>query len=478
MTHPISLGTTPLTRADYDAVVYDGAPVLFDRGQAVAQSRAHIMDRVDRGELVYAANTGYGADSARAISRNVLEEMQMNTIRSHAVGVGPVVPAHIVRGMLLIKAQAFAQGAAGVRPALVTRLIDMINQRHYPIVRSQGSQSASGDLIPNAQLALAVIGEGDIVQNGVRRPTSEVLEPFALEAKEGVALTNDVSFATATSRDVIKHVERLTNTAEHAAATALQAVAGSSQAFDSRLNDLRPHPGATVTAAIMRDLLAGSMLIDTSHRLHDPYAFRCIPQVHGAVRDAISPALAAVEVEIRSVGDNPVVVDGDVLSGGNFHGAPIGLPMDGLNTAITTLAALSQRRTHLLVNGFGGLPSGLAFDPEKHLGLKMLNTAAASLVSESMTLCYPATVTSIGIDEVEDHVSMASVAASKAIRNLDLARRVVLIEMLCAAQALDLAGVERASAPIQDLHRRFRAHVPFQTEDRPIDLEALLEVLG
>lgn len=477
MSVPIPLGATPLNRDDYDAVVYGGAAVTFDRHDIVARTRATIMARVERGEPVYAANTGYGADSGRAVEPEAIDEVQMNTIRSHAVGVGTVVPDHIVRGMLLIKAQAFAQGAAGVRPALVMRLAEMLNGRIHPVVRSQGSQSASGDLIPNAQLALAVIGEGQVSRNGVRLPTRDVLAPFAAEAKEGVALTNDVAFATATSWDVIRAVDHLIGTAEQTAAMALNAVRGCSQAFDQRLIALRPHPDAAATASHMRALLAGGSLVDSSARLHDPYAFRCIPQVHGAARDALGHARDAVEVEIRSVGDNPVVVDSDVLSGGNFHGAPIALTMDALNTALTTLAALSQRRTHLLVTGFAGLPPGLAPDPATQIGTKMLNTAGASLVSESMTLCFPASVTSIGIDEVEDHVSMASVAARKAAHNLEMVRRVVLIETLCAAQALDLVGAEYASPAVRQVHGRVRERVPFQNQDVPVDLEALMTVM-
>lgn len=480
---PVVLGARGLTWDEYDAVVYGGARVeLADDGGRLDASRRELDRQIAAGARVYAVTTGYGADAGRAIAPDALARVQLNTLRSHAVSVGEEIEQQLVRGMLAAKAQAFAQGPAGVRRVIVERLVELLNRRAHPLVYTQGSQSASGDLIPNAHVGLAVIGEGTVRVGAETLPASEVLGgTLALAPKEGVALTNDVSYATALAFDVVREAARLLERAEVVAAMTLQALCGFPEAFDERLVATRPHPGAVTSARHMRALLAGSELLRDGGRVHDPYSLRCIPQVHGAVRDALAYARASIEVELRCVGDNPLVFpdDGVVLSGGNFHGAPIGLPMDGVATALTTLAALSQRRSHQLVNpAFEvGVPDKLAVDPREQVGLLLANTAAASIVSECASLVSPASVTSIAVDQMEDHVSMAALAGQKARRVLRNLRRVVALELLCAAQALDFQDPSVASAPVRELHAAVRAVVPFAREDGPVALAPLEELL-
>ena len=484
MTAAVVLGLAPLSGAEYESVVYAAAPVVLGATDQMLTHRRELERQVAAGRRVYAVTTGYGADAGRTLPATGLRRVQLNTLRSHAVRVGDQVACDVVRGMLLIKAQAYAQGPAAVRPLLVERLVWMLNQDIHPVVHAQGSLSASGDLIPNAQLGLGLIGEGDLCVHGEGevRPAADIvpgwIEP---DLKEGVTLTNDVALATALGYDLVRTAERLVDRAELIAAMTLQAMRGYPDAYDERLVATRPHPGAVTSAAHMRALLEGSELVRDDNREHDPYSLRCIPQVHGAVRDALAYARGAVEVEIRSVGDNPLVFPAghDILSGGNFHGAPIGLVLDALAPAMTTLAALAQRRVHQLVNPvFGvGLPARLAADPSEHLGLLLTNTAASSLVAECAALSMPASVMSMGIDAMEDHVSMAAVAAQKLQQITANVRRVLAIELLCAAQALDFQRPARATPPVEDLHQAVRRRMPFLDEDAAVDLSLLEDLV-
>jgi histidine ammonia-lyase len=479
---PVVLGRSPLSSAEYESIVYGGARVALDQNDQVMAHRRELERQVEAGCRIYAVNTGYGSDAGREHPTENLRRIQLNTIRSHAVRVGDPVPCEIVRGMLLIKAQAYVQGPAAVRPMLVDRLIWMLNQGIHPVVYSQGSQSASGDLIPNAQLGLGIIGEGEVCVGGEIRSASEIVpELIELDLKEGVTLTNDVSLATALAFDVVRTGERLVDSAELIAAMTLQAMRGYPDAYDERLVARRPHRGAIASAAHMRALLVGSELVRDPGRRHDPYSLRCLPQVHGAVRDALAYASGAVDVEIRSVGDNPLVFPADkaILSGGNFHGAPIVVVLDALSPALTSLAALAQRRIHHLVNSTFdvGLPKKLAANPDEQLGLLLLNTAAASLVSECAALSMPVSVTSIGIDEMEDHVSMAAVAARKLQQIVVNVRRALAFELLCAAQALDFQRPARATDPVEHLHASVRQRIPFLSEDVPIAISVLEDLV-
>jgi histidine ammonia-lyase len=481
-TAAVALGESPLSWDEYESVVYTAAPVALAAGDRVLRHRRELERQVASGRSIYAVTTGYGSDAGRTLPATALRRVQLNTLRSHAIRVGDQVACEVVRGMLLIKAQAYAQGPAAVRPLIVERLVWMLNEGIHPVVHSQGSLSASGDLIPNAQLGLGLIGEGDLCVHGEVRPAADVvpgwIEP---DLKEGVALTNDVALATSLGFDIVRTAGRLVDRAELIAAMTLQAMRGYPDAYDERLAGARPHLGALTSAAHMRALLEGSELVRDPGRGHDPYSLRCIPQVHGAVRDALAYARGAVEVEIRSVGDNPLVFPAgqDILSGGNFHGAPIGLALDALAPAMTTLAALAQRRVHQLVNPVFdvGLPARLAADPSEHLGLLLANTAASSLTAECAALSMPVSVMSMGIDAMEDHVSMAAAAAQKLQRITANVRRVLAIELLCAAQALDFHRPARATPPVEDLHEAVRRRTPFLAEDAPVDLSLLEDLV-
>ena len=478
----VPIGSHPLTWQDYERVVYGRAAVRLETAERVAQHRAELERQLAAGAVIYAVNTGYGADSGRVIPLEAAGRVQLNTLRSHAIRLGRPVPEPIGRGMLLIKAQAGAQGLPGITLELVERLVTMLNAGLTPVVYEAGSQSASGDLIQNGQLGLAVAGEGEVWAGGQRRQAAECgMPPFRPGAKEGVSLTNDLSFSTALAFDVVRAAERLAGRADEIAALSLQALLGFPAAYDARLVAARPHPGAIEVAGHMRGLLAESALIGGAQRRQDPYSLRCVPQVHGAVRQAVAGARAAVTVEIASVADNPLVFAGDqeILSGGNFHGAALALPLDGVCAALAMLAAFSQRRTQLLVSpGLAtGLPDRLAAEPAEQLGLLLANTAAAALASECAALAAPASVTGIGVDVMEDHVPMAAFAARKAADVALRTRRVLALELLCAAQAADLRGPDGLSPASAALHRAVRQRVPFLATDLAVDGDLLLDLV-
>ncbi len=482
-TGPVVVGDDGVTWSDYERVVYQDADVTLAGGETMARHRRELERQVADGAVIYAVNTGYGAESDQRIPSEAIERVQANTLRSHAVSVGDPVPEPIVRGMLLLKAQSYAQGPPALRPAIAERLVEMLRRGITPVVYHAGSQSASGDLIPNAHVGLAsLLCEGDVWIDGRRVPAATAgLQPLPPRMKEGVALTNDVSFAAALAFDLVREAERLILRAEQVAAMTLQGLRGHPDAYHPRLVGARPHPGALETARHMRELLADSELVRDAGRPHDPYSLRCIPQVHGAVRDAVATVRSSVEIELRSVADNPLVFPDEpiALSGGNFHGAPLGIPLDGAAVALTTLAALSQRRTHHLVNPMFdvGLPAKLAASPSDQLGLIMVNTAAAALVSECAAAAAPASVTSIAIDPMEDHVSMAALAAQKGHQILRAARRAVACELLCAARALDFQGPARASSPTRAMHEQVRRLIPLVADDRPVSIEPLEALL-
>lgn len=479
---PVVLDGGRLRWEAYEAVVYDGAPVRLAAHAAIEAHRAELERQVSGGAVLYAVNTGHGSDAARVVPAEAIARVQTNTVRSHAQGVGALAREVIVRGAMLVKAQAYAQGPAALSPAVADGLVGLLNAHVHPVVPLQGSQSASGDLIPNAHIGLALMGEGEVTVDGHRRPAAGALPcpPLRPAMKDGVGLTNDCAFTAALAFDAVRGATRLVERAEAVAAMSLQGLRGYPEAFDQRLVALRPHPGAVEAAAHMRDLLAGSALLRAPGRPHDPYCLRCLPQVHGAVRDALRYARGAIEVEISSIGDNPVVIAADrvTLSGGNFHGEPLALPLDTIALALAEIAALSQARTAHLVDPAWdiGLPPKLTTDPAEGFGLLMLNTAAAALVSEARVRARPASLESIGVDPMEDHVSMAAVAARGALAVLDIVRRVVAIELACAGQALDFQGPERASAPARALHAAVRERVAFVAEDGPVDIERLVEL--
>jgi histidine ammonia-lyase len=404
-------------------------------------------------------------------------------VLSHAVGVGPEAPPRIVRGMLLLKASVLAKGYSAVRPALVELICGLLNADILPIVPEQGSLAASGDLVPSGHLALALVGEGDVT-HGARRSSAAGalraagLAPIELEEKEGLALVNGTVFTEAYALEVARAAERLLKTADLAGAATLQAMKGHMGAFSERAVDVRPFAGALAVAANLRDLCADSELITGEHgRIHDPYCLRCIPQVHGASRDAFAYVRQAVEIELDACTDNPLIFeDGTWTSAGNFHAQPIGIPMDTAAVLVAELASISQRRIqHLVAPVYDiGLPDKLSRRPDLGSGLFMANTTAAALVSENKTLCFPASVDSMAVDTTEDHVSMGSVGARKAMAIIANTANVLAIELICACQGLDLQGPIKPSRPIAALLAQMRAEVAFVENDRPLaaDIQA------
>jgi histidine ammonia-lyase len=426
-------------------------------------------------------NTGYGADSTTSLAPDDVRAVQRNTLTSHAVGTGRDLAAPLVRGMLLLKAHVLAMGPSAVRPQVAEMLLALLAHDILPAVPEQGSQAASGDLVPQGHLGQALLGAGRVVAAGRPMTAAEALAgaglaPLVPEEKEGLALVNGTAFTTAWALEDLRGAERLLRTADVAAAMSLQSLRGLPAACDPRIVAARPHPGALAAAANIRALCAGSALVaGPATRVHDPYCLRCVPQVHGASRDAVAYARGAVELELNANTDNPLVFpdDGDWVSGGNFHAQPLGIPLDTLTVAIAELGSLSQRRTHHLVAPVYdvGLPERLSPHPERSIGLFMLNTTAAALVSESKAACFPASVDSIAIDTTEDHVSMASVAARKAATVIENTARVLALELACAAQALELQGVAGASPAIRSAWSVVREAVPFVVEDRGLSDE-------
>lgn len=487
-THVLELGAAPLTRAAYDVVVAGAARVELPPATRASMTahRESLVRQLDAGVRMYGVNTGYGADSVNPLAADDIREVQRNTLTSHAVGAGPTCPDDVVRGMLLLKANVLAQGLSAVRPELVELLAGLLNHGIAPVVPAQGSLAASGDLVPQGHLGQALIGEGLVRVDGRTLGAAEALAAAGLEPldpveKEGLALVNGTMFTTAWALRNVARAERLLLAADVVAAMTMEAMNGFPSACDARVTAARPHPGAIAVAANIRALTAGSALLGgPKSRVHDPYCLRCLPQVHGASRDAWAYARGAVEIELDANSDNPLVFpDADEwLSGGNFHAQPVGIPMDTLAVAVAELASISQRRTQHLVSPVydDGLPDKLSPHPERSIGLFMLNTTAAALVSENKTQCFPASVDSIAVDTTEDHVSMGSVAARKAAQVIANTAGVLALELVCACQALEFRGVAEASPAARAVHALVREDVAPLDRDR--GLHAEVETLG
>jgi histidine ammonia-lyase len=469
MSAPLALGEKSLTFEQY-ADVADGRLEVQLSDSARRRMQIHresLLRQLASGAAIYGVNTGYGADSTRRLGPETIHTVQRNTILSHVVGVGTDVPRRLVRGMLLLKAAVLAKGYSAVRPDLVDLICGLLNHDIVPIVPEQGSLAASGDLVPSGHLALALIGEGDVTHSGQKMAAAAALRAAGLVAielgeKEGLAL----------AIEVVMSAERLLKTADLAGAATLQALKGHLGAFSERAVAIRPFPGALDVAANIRQLCASSELLagDTG-RVHDPYCIRCMPQVHGASRDAFAYVKRAVETELDACTDNPLIFeDGTWTSAGNFHAQPIGIPMDTAAVLVAELASISQRRTqHLVAPVYDvGLPAKLSRRPDLGSGLFMANTTAAALVSENKTMSFPASVDSMAVDTTEDHVSMGSVAARKALAIIANSAHVLAIELICACQALDLQAPLKASPAIQALRDAVRETVAFVESDRPL----------
>lgn len=419
--------------------------------RAVAAARAQVERALASGAALYGINTGFGKLSKVRIGAGDLSTLQRNLLLSHATGVGAPLDSGVARLVLLLRANALARGRSGVRPELIRLLLDLFEAGVAPILPEQGSVGASGDLAPLAHLALLLIGRGEAVHHGRRRSGARILkeigrQPLRLEPKEGLALINGTQVSTALAVAALCRARRLATLADVALALTLEALRGSLKAFDRRIHELRPHPGQAAVAGNVRRLLKGSRIVP-SHagcdRVQDPYSLRCAPQVHGASRDAMEHVAAVLLREMNSVTDNPLLFpdDDEVLNGGNFHAQPVALAADHLAAAVAELGSIAERRIENLVNpDLSGLPAFLAREPGLNSGLMICQVLAAALVSENKTLCHPAAVDSIPTSAgKEDHVSMATWAGRKALLVVQNVERVLAVEFLAAAQALDLA---------------------------------------
>ncbi|MBI3998648.1 MAG: histidine ammonia-lyase [Armatimonadetes bacterium] len=482
---PVEIGTS-LSLDDVDAVATRAASVVMAASarRAVAAARAQVDRLVAEGRAVYAITTGVGQLASVSISPADAARLQLNIVRSHAAGVGPVLAQDVVRAMMLLRAHALALGHSGVRQEVIDLLVACLNRGIHPVVPEQGSVGASGDLAPLAHLALAVIGEGEVVVGGERQPAGPALEraglrPLHLVAKEGVALVNGTQLMTAYGALASTRARRLCITADVAGAMSLEALRGRSAAFDPRLHRARPHPGQQASAANIRRMIAGSALVDSDPtRVQDAYSLRCMPQVHGATRDAAGYAARVVEVEINAATDNPLLFPEEdlVLSGGNFHGQPVALALDFLAAALAGLGTMTERRIERLVNpALSGLPAFLSPHGGLHSGLMLAQYTAAALASENKILAHPASADSIPTSaNQEDHVSMGAVAARKAAQIVAHVEQILGIELLCAAQALEFRGSATMGRGTAAAYAAVREGVPPLDDDRVLapDLEA------
>jgi histidine ammonia-lyase len=469
----VHLDGESLTLAQLEAIARHGAAVaIADAAIArVRASRAVVDAHVQRGTPTYGVNTGFGALADVAIPGDQLAALQVNLLRSHAAGVGDPLPVPVVRALMALRANVLAKGYSGVRVETLQALVGLLNAGAHPRIPARGSVGASGDLAPLAHLALVLIGEGELLEGP--RPANAP-SPVALEAKEGLALINGTQASTAVLALCVIDAARLARAADIAAAMSVDALRGSFHPFEARLHRVRPVPGQVDSADNLWHLGQDSA-INRSHencgRIQDAYCMRCAPQVHGAAREAIAFARRIVEVEANAATDNPMVFadTGDLVSGGNFHGAPIALAADTLAIGITQLATISERRTdRLLTAGESGLPAFLVRESGLHSGLMMAQVTAAALASEMKILAHPAAVDTIPTSAGrEDHVSMSMTAALKAAQAVDLAQQVIAIELLAACQALDLLAPLTTSPPLAAVQRAVRAIVPPLDVDRP-----------
>lgn len=491
---PLLIDGASLTLDDLEAVARTRRPVAVSPAarDAVARARRVVDDAVASGAVVYGVNTGFGNFADVVIPAGRLRELQLNLVRSHSAGVGDLLPEAPVRALMLLRANVLAKGFSGIRLETLDLLVAMLNAGLHPTVPSQGSVGASGDLAPLAHLALGLIGEGTCTYEGRAMASADALaaaglRPVVLEAKEGLALINGTQLMTAVTGLALVEAGRLVREADVTGALTLDALKGTDVAFDPRIHAARPHPGQAASARNLRRLLADSPLRE-SHRdcgkVQDAYTLRCLPQVHGAVRDALEFVRRTVSIEINAATDNPMVFadSGELLSGGNFHGEPVALAADILAIAMAELGSISERRTERLVNpALSGLPAFLTPEGGIQSGLMIAHVTAAALASENKVLAHPASVDSIPTSaNKEDHVSMGVTAAHKAARAVANTRRIVAIEAMAACQALEFHKPLETSPPLRAAYARLREVVPAYDQDRHLspEIEAVAAVVS
>ena len=474
----------PLTPQQVVAVAYRRvtARPADDLARRLGPARAVVEEAVDSGEVVYGITTGFGALAGTHIGREQTEALQLNLLRSHASGSGEALPDEIVRAMLLLRARTLAQGHSGVRPVVVERLLEMLDRDILPIVPSQGSVGASGDLAPFAHLALPLVGEGSVRIRGERVDGADSgIEAIRLLTKEGLSLLNGTEGMTAMGAIGLDRARHLVVAVDAAAALSVEALMGSSRPFIPEIHALRPHPGQIASAARIAALLEGSGIgashtDDFQHAVQDAYSLRCAPQVHGAVADTLDHVEAVLAREMGSVVDNPIVFPdtGKVISGGNFHGQPLAFALDFATIAVSELASISERRTDRLLDPARsqGLPAFLSPHPGVNSGYMISQYLQAALVAENRVLAHPASVDSIPTSgNQEDHVSMGWGAGKKLLTVIDNVRRVIAVELLCAVQGIEYRAPLQPAPAAAAVISLVRAHVPPLTADRSLSEE-------
>lgn len=442
---------------------------------AIQKCRTYLDEKIERNDkLIYGINTGFGSLCNTAIDKADLGQLQRNLVLSHACGTGEEVPLEVVKRMLLLKVLGLSHGHSGVQIATVERLIYFFNNNILPVVYQQGSLGASGDLAPLAHLSLPLIGEGEVYFQGKKHASSEVLkglhlEPIVLQSKEGLALLNGTQFMSAYASHCVGKGKQLWNQWNTIAAMSLEGYDGRLNPFQANVNEIRKQEGQIETAKIFRELLMGSeIIVQEKEHVQDPYSFRCIPQVHGASKDALDYCATIVEREINAVTDNPTIFpdEDDVVSAGNFHGQPLAITMDFLAIALAEMGSISERRVYKLISGTRGLPAFLVANPGLNSGFMIPQYAGASVVSQNKQLCTPASVDTIDSSNgQEDHVSMGANAATKLYRIVENCFTIQGIELLNAAQALEFRRPLKSSEKLERVHADFRTRVNFVQND-------------
>ena len=467
-----------ITLDNIQELLNDTISLSAESENRITNCRTYLEKKMAGGEVFYGINTGFGSLCNVKVETDELEQLQKNLVLSHSCGVGGLVPDDIVKLMLLLKIKNFSYGHSGVRLELVERLIALYNNGLLPEVFQQGSLGASGDLAPLAHLSLPLLGRGKLKKiNGAWKPSSEMLsahkiEPLTLQSKEGLALLNGTQFMSAYGMWALMQTQKIITHSTKIAALSFEGYDCLSSPYFDGIHAVRPHDGQQKVAFAFRKLLEGSQRAhEKKEHVQDPYSFRCVPQVHGASFDAFAQARRVIECEINSVTDNPLIFpeQDKIVSGGNFHGQPLALQLDFLAMALAELANISERRTYLLVSGQRGLPAFLCNHPGVESGMMIAQYTAASLVSQNKQLCTPASVDSIvSSNGQEDHVSMGANAATKLYQVVKNTERVLAIELLCAAQAMDFRNPMTLSDALKKYYHDFRKVVTFMDTDRVI----------
>ena len=477
------IGSQPLSITLIATILKSKAKLALDNSarEKIQLCRTYLDKKIgDSGKAVYGVNTGFGSLCKVKISDDDLEQLQYNLIRRRACGVGPGIPDEICKILLLLKIQSLSYGNSGVSVETVWRLIDFYNLDILPVIYEQGSLGASGDLCPLSHMSLALIGEGSVKYNGEIRPTAEVLKDFKLSAlklqsKEGLALLNGTQFMSSYAVYNLIKSQNIIHQSNKIAALSLEAYDCKAEPFLPQIHRVRNQSGQITTAKEIMELLSGSeTFFAEKQQVQDPYSFRCIPQVHGACRDAIDYCKSIVEKEINGVTDNPnIFVEDDlIVSGGNFHGEPLALTLDFMAMALSELGNIAERRVYRLLSGARNLPEFLTPNPGLNSGLMIPQYTAASIVSQNKQLCTPASVDSISsCNEQEDHVSMGANAATKCLRVVENIEKILAIELLTAAQAFEFRRPLKSSIAIENFYTAYRSVVSFNESDRFLHLD-------